>query len=235
MHAVQQLRAEASQSQPLSRAVHEIKTIQAKRFKNTYKDLLESPIYQNCALFFLTELYSERDYARRDQQFARVAGAIEMAFPQPVIATTIELAKLHHVTETLDLAMAQQWLRCSATSPATRYCLAWQTVNSTVQRRWQLQTVISIGQKLGNLTRRRSLRLLLKMMRHPAELAGLSELQSFLETGFDRFSDIAKTKETLNGFLDSIEQRESDWISQLDATTEGEADTKLGSLLVDKP
>lgn len=235
MHAVQQLRAEASKSPPLSRAVRKIKSMQAIRFKNTYQDLLQSPIYRDCALFFLTELYSERDYVRRDQQFAKVAGAVEVAFPQAVIATTVELAKLHQVTETLDLAMAQHWLVCTSTSPAMRYFWAWQRINCTEQRQWQLHTVISIGQKLADLTRRRSLRLLLKMMRHPAELAGLSELQAFLETGFDRFSDIAKTKETLNGFLGTIELKETDWIRKLDTTSEWQAEVQLGSLFNESP
>jgi len=95
----------------------------------------------------LTELYSERDYNQRDRQFAKVASAIEAAFPQPVIATTVDLARLHQITETLDLAMARQWLRDPAPSRAIRYYRAWRVLNCPQQRQWQLDTVLSIGQK----------------------------------------------------------------------------------------
>jgi len=52
MRAVEELRAEAAQSVLLSRAVHDIKTMQAQRFAATYHDLLKSPTYSGCAQFF---------------------------------------------------------------------------------------------------------------------------------------------------------------------------------------
>jgi len=233
--SVEELRAEAAQSVELSRALHDIKTLQAKRFAATYHDLLNSPTYSGCAQFFMTELYSERDYDQRDRQFAKIAGAIEMAFPQPVIATTVALARLHQITETLDLAMARQWQREQAPSRAIRYYRAWRVLNCPQQRQWQLDTVLSIGRKLGELTRRRSLRLLLKMMRHPAELAGLSDLQTFLENGFDRFRQIAKADETLQTFLDTIQTREAGWITALESIDEQEAEDLIGKTLQGKP
>ena len=235
IRAVEELRAEAAQSVELSRALHDIKTLQAQRFAATYHDLLNSPAYSGCARFSLTELYSERDYKQRDRQFAKVAGAIAVAFPQPVIATTVDLARLHQITETLDLAMARQWQRDQAPSQAIRYYRAWHALNCPQQRQWQLDTVLRIGRKLGELTRRRSLRLLLKMMRHPAELAGLSDLQTFLEDGFDRFRQIAKADETLIIFLDTIQQREARWITAMDSMSEQEAEKLLNKSLQGTP
>jgi len=223
MRVVEDLRQQLTTNASLARAVHEIKAIQARRFACTYQDLLISPVYKGCASFFLTELYSERDYGQRDRQFAKIATAIELALPQPVITTAVDLARLHQVTETLDVAMAQHWLQETTASLATRYQLAWRALDRRTQRQWQLTTVVGIGEKLGELTRRRGLRLLLKMMRQPAEIAGLGELQSFLETGFDRFSQIAKSRETLNGFLGAINARESDWIDALDSADKAEA------------
>ena len=43
--------------------------------------------YAAAARFFLDELYSDKDYADRDAQFARIAGAIEKLFPAQVART----------------------------------------------------------------------------------------------------------------------------------------------------
>lgn len=223
MAQVQTLRTRVNNNPNLGHALHEVKTIQARRFAITYHDLLNSNDFKECAEFFLTELYSERDYSHRDEQFARVAGAIEVAFPDKVMAATVHLAKLHLVTETLDVAMAEQWCDEINLPLAERYLRAWKALDSNAQRQWQLNTVLLIGRKLGTLTRQRGLHLLLKMMRRPAAIAGLSELQLFLEAGFERFKHLSKRDETLQTFLQTIQVRESEWIRMLNATSDTEA------------
>lgn len=231
MRDVKTLRLRVSKSAELTSALHAIKKIQAQRFANTYQDLLRSQAHKDCAEFFLSELYGERDYSKRDEQFAKVAGTIELALPEAVISTTVSLATLHHVTETLDIAMAEHWAHNRSLPGPIRYLHAWRELNCTAQRRWQLETVIVIGQKLGELTRQRGLRLMLKLMRHPAEIAGLTELQAFLETGFDRFLQLAKVKETLSEFLETIQTRESSWINTLDSIDEFEGEVLLTKML----
>lgn len=215
MDRVSELRQLSRQKAGLSRALSEVKEWQAKRFSNTYKNLLASPVYSGCADFFLDELYSERDYSRRDAQFAKVAAAIELAFPAQVIYLAVTLAELHQTTEELDFQMAQIWQGLGQQSPYARYVQSWRTVGQRVKREWQLDTVLEIGRQLTTLTRKHSLRLILKMMRRPAELAGLSDLQAFLEVGFDRFSQLARNTEAVNEFLQTIQASESQWIDDL--------------------
>ena len=213
---VSELRGMALRNPALSRAVSEVKAIQAKRFAETYQDMLSSSLYSGCATFFLEELYSERDYSRRDAQFAKVAAAIQHTFPAPVVEIAVTLAELHHVTETLDLEMAQSWMDLSHLStPAARYQACWRRVGQQPKRKWQLNTVLAIGQELSVLTRKAGLRWLLKMMRKPAELAGLGNLQRFLEAGFDHFGSLAKDPEAVTMFLLIIQNRESAWINAL--------------------
>jgi len=195
--------------------VHAIKQIQAHRFSNTYQDLLDSPEYSASASFFLTELYSERDYSLRDAQFARIAGALELTFPQQVVSTALVLAKLHCLTEELDMAMAQCWLTKNGYPAATRYCCAWQMVGQRPKRDWQLATVLEIGAALDQLTQRRGLRLMLRMMHRPAELAGLGSLQAFLESGFDNFGGIRRNGGSAQDFLNTVRTRESRWLDLL--------------------
>ena len=197
----------------LAASVQAIKTFQARRFAGTYSDLLESGSYRDAARFFLDELYSDKDYADRDAQFARIAGALQKLFPQQVVATAVSLAQLHVLTEELDHAMAVAWRsleldgRPSADCP--RYIAAWRSVGQRAERERQLQVVQEIGLELARLTRLPGLRLMLKMMRRPAHAAGLASLQGFLELGFDTFADMARRRQGVDVFLSLINEREA--------------------------
>ena len=215
MARVSELRQLASNTPGLAQAVSEIKHVQAKRFAGTYPDLMQSPVYSGSAAFFLDELYSARDYRERDAQFARIAGALELTFPAQVVATATSLARLHCLTEELDLEMARLWARSAEESSAGRYLSCWREAGHRDDRNWQLTTVLTIGGSLGELTKKRGLRMLLRMMRKPAEIAGLGSLQAFLESGFDRFSSMASNGGSADYFLATIRERESSWIQRL--------------------
>jgi hypothetical protein len=147
----------------LAQALHTVKHMQAQRFSGTYQDLLHSASYAACANFFLEELYSAKDFAERDAQFARIAGALERSFPGQVVATAVALAELHNLTEELDLAMALNWQLQPGFSPTHAYVLAWRAVGRREDRLWQIKTVLDIGQELGQLTRKPGLNFMLKM------------------------------------------------------------------------
>ena len=218
----------------LATAVTAVKAFQARRFAGTYADLLEGGSYQDAARFFLEELYSDKDYADRDSQFARIAGALQTLFPQQVVATAVSLAQLHVLTEDLDHAMALAWLEIGkrpAASDARRYVAAWRFVGQRVERDRQLQVVQEIGLELARLTRLPGLRLMLRMMRKPAQAAGLASLQGFLESGFDTFAGISRQRRGVDVFLSIVEERES---ALIDLLFEGEpvaCETELAKCL----
>jgi hypothetical protein len=215
MAQVSDLRSSANAQPELQAAVAKIKQIQAQRFVDTYPDLLSSVDCSACAQFFLQELYGARDFSERDTQFARIAGAIELTFPKKVVHIAVTLAQLHSVTEELDQAMAQHWCLNRERSERLRYQQAWLAVGQRERREWQLATVLLLGEALSEMTRKRGIRLMLKMMRRPAELAGLGALQQFLESGFDHFAGLAKDSRAVATFLDTIRERESIWIADL--------------------
>ena len=103
---VEQLRQENLAAPRIGAAVGSVKAFQSRRFAGTYSDLLAGGPYAAAARFFLEELYNDRDYAERDAQFARIAGAMEKLFPRDVAETAAALAELHALTESLDHAMA---------------------------------------------------------------------------------------------------------------------------------
>ena len=216
------LRQRRTADPALGAAVGQVKTLQARRFRGTYADLMGSPTFGPAAKFFLEELYSDADYTARDQQFGRIAGTLQTMFPAAVVATAVALAVLHAQTETLDQAMGAAWA-AAATSPAgttvlhaeaetqaeaAQYAAAWRTVGQRAQRELQLERVLAMGTDLARLTRTPGLRMMLRMMRGPAHAAGMGALQQFLEAGFDTFGQLARQRGGVEQFLATIDARE---------------------------
>jgi hypothetical protein len=207
------LRAQAATQPALGQAIVEIKALQAERFAGTYADELHGGRFEVASRFFLTELYSAQDYTQRDAQFTRIAGAIDKLFPDKVSSLALALAQLHALTEELDSAMGQAWLKAgkprTAAERAHQYVGIWRQTGRADDRYHQLTTVLGIGEELARLTRLRGLRTLLRMMRGPASAAGLTDLQHFMETGFDTFADLGKQPGGTEAFLRQIEERET--------------------------
>jgi hypothetical protein len=231
LQAVSRLRQQHAADPALAQASATIRRFQARRFQASYADLLHNPRYKAAAAFFLQELYSDKNYAERDQQFARIASTIAKIFPQSVVNTAAALAKTHALIEQLDDRMARQWLADRAEHPQSsecaRYIRCWRQVGDVAERQRQLDAVLQLGQSLNRLTRMPGLRTLLKMMRRPAAAAGLTTLQQFLETGFDAFADMRGAAD----FLKLIGQRESEWIRSLFDDDLVSCETRLMHLL----
>jgi hypothetical protein len=126
LQAVAQLRQQHAADPLLARAGAAVKRFQARRFQATYSDLLHSSRYKTAAAFFLQELYSDKDYAERDQQFARIASTIAKIFPQPVVNTAAALAEVHALTEKLDARAGgggrSQFIATFSRSGLRRFC-----------------------------------------------------------------------------------------------------------------
>jgi transcription elongation GreA/GreB family factor len=86
---------------------------------------------------------------------------------------------------------------------------------------------IDLGRYLDHLTRKPLLRKSLRMMRGPASAAGLGELQSLLETGFDAFAVMRGAQE----FLQIVETRERDLAERLFAANVIDRDCRQGGKL----
>lgn len=202
-------RARREASPVLALHVHAIKAYQQRRFSHTYADLLASERYSSAARFFLDELYGPRDFTQRDAQFARVVPALVRLFPQDIVDVVGTLARLHALSEQLDTAMAGHLI--GADVDAARYRAAWQATGEAVERARQIELTLEVGTALDRLVRQPLLRHSLRMMRGPARLAGLADLQAFLERGFDTFRAMRGAEQ----FLDWVGQRERALVAAL--------------------
>lgn len=202
LSAVDDARAERARDEALQRRVQAIKAYQQRRFAQTYDDLLGNPRYAPAARFFLDELYGPHDFSQRDAQFARVVPALVRLFPPEIVETVAALAALHALSESLDSEMGRRV--ASAHLDRGGYVAAWRETGRSADRERQVTLTLDVGRRLARHTRRPLLRQSLHMMRAPARLAGLGELQRFLESGFDTFAAIGDATE----FLAAIAERE---------------------------
>jgi len=185
-----------------------VKRYQQARFIDTYADLLKDPHYADACRFFLDDLYGPGDQSVRDAQFARVVPTLCRLFPKDVTATVESLAHLHAVSEQLDTEMAAHVVGPSVTSAA--YSLAWKRTGRPDSRNLQLELLLAVGCALQLYTQRPLMRQALRSMRVPAKVAGLADLQQFLERGFSIFSSMAAPNE----FLGFIAEREKKYAEQ---------------------
>ena len=209
LREVQQQREARAGDPTLATRVVAVKQFQHQRFAHTYADLLASPRYAGAASFFLQDLYGPDDFSERDRQFMRVVPALVKVFPRDLLATIADLASLHALSERLDTAMGRAL--SGAPIDAASYGRAWRVGGEPESRERQIALMASIGSALDRYTRHAWVRRSLRLMRGPAQAAGLSALQSFLERGFDTFCGMDGAAE----FLDIISRRERALAAQL--------------------
>lgn len=202
LRAVDAERARRAADPGLDARVQAVKTYQQRRFAQTYADLLATPRYEAATRFFLHELYGPDDYRQRDAQFARVIPTLTRLFPDEVVDTVARLARLHALSERLDTRMAEHLMSADVT--AQEYAIAWRACGDPAARQQQIELTMAVGESLDKLTRKPLLRQSLRLMRGPAQMAGLGTLQAFLETGFDTFKAMRGAGE----FLSTVRQRE---------------------------
>jgi hypothetical protein len=205
LERVAALRTERVANASLAQRVAAIKRYQYLRFGRDYASLIESARYGAAARFFLSDLYGPEDFADRDAQFGRVASAMARALPGEIMHTVAHLAELHALSEELDQRMARALLTDEVDDRS--YRAAWLTVDRREQRERQLDLLLKVGRALERHARTPLLAATLRLMRGPANAAGLSQLQSFLERGLSAFTSMGGAEEFLQ-IIDRNERRE---------------------------
>ncbi len=206
------LRLEAN-AQPLRAGRRQaLRAFQAARLARTHADLLASTRYQAAAEFFLSDLYGPKDLGARDAEIERVLPLITNALPTAGLRALQAAAELDALSEQLDATMVTA-LDGKLDTPLTDadYATAYRQAGHAAGRARQIDLIESVGQTLDSLAHKPGLATLLKMMRRPAQLAGLGELQSFLERGFSAFRSMRRADD----FVATVTRRERDLSQRL--------------------
>lgn len=199
-----------------------LKIWQAERLAHTYRDLLEDARYGAAGRFVLTELYGTKDFTARDAEVERVIPKLVGLLPVRALVTLDKALRMDELCESLDADMVTQ-LRAAGRSQSIdwpAYAAAYRACARHEEREIQIAMVTEIGQALDRLTHKPLLGTLLKMMRAPAQRAGLGYLQSFLQQGFESFGHM-RGAET---FLGTITERETALMHHLFSGGQGPTD-----------
>lgn len=178
-----------------------LRSFQAQRMADTHVDLLNAQGTRAAAQFFLADLYGTGDLTQRDAGLERIVPVMERLLPTAALQTVAEAIALDALSERFDAAMA----RCLGEYfSEADYIEAYRKTGTRADRERQINHVESLGSSLCELVRIPLIGSTLVMMRGPAKLANLGELQSFLERGFKAFKGMSQPGE----FVDIVVGRE---------------------------
>lgn len=178
---------------------------QSRRLAQTYADLALEARYADAVRYFEADLYGNADFAQRDADLARVAPMMVRLLPERVIATVVEALELHALSQELDRALLMRLPRADGVVRVIDYCRAYRRMHDRAGRERQIALVVSIGRALDRQVRKPLLSSALRMMRRPAEAAGLAALHGFLDRGLRAF----RRMDGAQNLLDAIAERET--------------------------
>jgi len=185
----------------------EVRRWQALRLEASFDRFLRDPQRRPAAQFFLSDVYNDHDFSRRDADIARVLPMMQRLLPATLLATVADAIELGLLTHAFDLRLAQSLAECAPRRrklDAELYAEAYRRVGLPRLRRHQIDLIARVGYGLGHALRMSGLAALLKLSRGPAKAAGLAELQGFLERGFAAFAQLGDVR----GFIAEIEADE---------------------------
>ncbi|WP_291994750.1 hypothetical protein [Candidatus Accumulibacter sp. ACC003] len=213
LQAARCLRARVNFDPPAARQRLLLREWQATRLTRTHADLLASPRFGRAAQFFISDLYGPKDFSSRDEEVERILPLLIKMLPASALRTVALAVELDALTEQLDAAMVAELRRAGEIEflDEDAYAAAYRAVGYRAERQRQIVLIGETGQALDKLARKPVLSGLLKLMRRPAQLAGMGDLHEFLERGFNAFRAMGSATD----FLASIERREQQLLNNL--------------------
>lgn len=207
------LRQAANEDPVLREGRNRLRSWQAERLARTHRDLLESPRFGPAAAFFLSDLYGPKDFSHRDEEVERIVPTLVRVLPLAALRTVAVAIGVDAISEELDAAMVRALQRASHADRIDddAYARAYRACGERPLRERQIAMIDQVGIALERLTHTPLLATALRLMRAPAHLAGLGELQEFLESGYSAFKHMGAADE----FLEKIRARERDIMERL--------------------
>jgi hypothetical protein len=192
------LRASAKASSEATDRRLRLRQWQGARLARTHRDLLETPRYREAARFFLSELYGPTDQSMRYAEIERVMPITVMLLPVAGLQVVVGAVELDALSESLDADMVAALGPRLGTLDDAAYGDAYRQIGRRADRERQIGLIHDLGLALDHLSKLPMVPATLKRMRVPARLAGLGELQNFLQRGFEVFTAMEGTEEFVN-------------------------------------
>ncbi len=203
LNRLEELRGPTKREADLLADVKRVKQWQHRRLRYTYHDLSIDHRFAPATAFFFDELYGEKDTVQRDRDLLRMYPTIKRLLPKFAFETLDNALALDVLSEEFDQALAAQ-TRGVAINNAV-YCEAFRAVGRKADRLRQVALMQEVGHGLDLVVKKPLIYSTLKMLRRPSKLAGLAEMQQFLEAGFSAFRHMKGA----TPFLHAIAERET--------------------------
>lgn len=191
------LREAAVDDPKLDAARLRLRAWQAVRLARTHADLLANPRMGLAATFFLTDLYGSEDLTKLDANVRRVVPTMKLVLSAAGLEIVAEAIELEALSEELDFAVAKALAAKANGLSAATYGAAYRKADRRADRERQIDLIENLGQSLDRLVHKPFLGTTLSLMRKPAQLAGLGELQDFLQRGHKAFTRMGDAHEFL--------------------------------------
>jgi hypothetical protein len=206
---LEQLKALRGEEAATPGRLPELKAFQSERLASSYADLAALPRYRLATGFFLGDLYGPKDFSHRDAAMLRILPVMVRTLPDKAVETATLAIELEALSESLDHRVAH------ALGPgaidAERYAHAYRAGSTRAERERQIELIVEVGMRLDALVKKPLVHATLRLMRTPARLAGLQDLQDFLERGFESFGAMDGAAD----FLGIIRSRETAILNRL--------------------
>lgn len=180
---------------------------QSRRLAEAFQDFLDDPKRRPAARFFLSDLYGDRDFSARDRDAAKLLPMMSRFLPDSLLHAATDAIELAVLSHAFDLRLADHLAkRTDPLAPISLadYRRAYQAAGHPLLRRHQIGLILSVGRALDSAVKKHGVYKLLKAARIPAQLAGVAELQKFLERGFTAFDALGGA----DSFLEDVVGRE---------------------------
>ncbi|MBO3705880.1 MAG: hypothetical protein J5X21_05685 [Candidatus Accumulibacter sp.] len=218
LQAAKRLRLQANREPAAAAKRLRLREWQAGRLARTHADLLASPRFGVAAQFFLSDLYGPKDFSSRDEEVERILPLLIRMLPVSALRTVALAVEVDALSEELDSAMVAELERAGMLERIDEdaYAAAYRAVGCRAERERQVTLIRQTGEALDRVARKPLLSTMLRLMRGPAQLAGLGELHEFLDRGFNAFRCMGPAGE----FLDAIDGKERALLARLFAAAD---------------
>ena len=187
---------------PLERA---LRAWQADRLMRTHADFLDSPTFGAAARFFLSDVYADRDFSRRDAELETLYQFLQPLLPQEALESMTNSVALNRLTLQLDAEMMArlQGMGVTEAFTAEQYAAAYRQ-GRYEDRVTQIDLVVTLMRQVADLHHYPFVGAALHTTRGPAKRMGWQELHDFLERGYDAWRGVRDPEP----FLHAIQTRE---------------------------
>jgi hypothetical protein len=187
---------------------------QSERLARTYTDLLNDKQYRSACLFFLSDIYSPRDFSQRDQDAEHLYNLLSRFVPQAMLRLLADAIRTNQLTDQLDRALLRELnnnLGLNGELTPGVYAQAFHQCDNYAQRREQIELMVNILRESAQGARNPIFAASLRLVRRPAQRAGWTEVYDFLARGYQACRPMRDVKY----FVTTIYQRETTLLDQI--------------------